>query len=67
MHPDRGRCEGVGGWEEECAPILTIFIGSFGWASDDIVPPVRSDLVSLEIKEERLRVGEVEGREGTGG
>lgn len=41
VHPDRGRREGVVGWEQEGTPVLTIFIRSFGWASEDVVPSGR--------------------------
>ena len=38
VHPDcRGR-EGVVGWEEESAPVLTIVVGGFGRAREDVVP-----------------------------
>ena len=32
MHADGGRGEGVGGWEEECAPILAVVVGRVGGA-----------------------------------
>lgn len=57
MHPDCRRCEGVGGWEKESTPVLAIFIGSFGWAGDDVVPPVRKVVISLCCEEACLRVG----------
>lgn len=38
MHPDGGRGEGVVRREEESTPVLPIFIGSFGWAGDNVVP-----------------------------
>lgn len=38
MHADRGRSKGVGGWEEERAPVLTIRIGGIWGARKDVVP-----------------------------
>jgi hypothetical protein len=41
MHANRRRGERVGGWEEECTPVLPVFVGSFGWSGDDVVPSKR--------------------------
>lgn len=49
MHSDRGGCEGVGGWEHESTPILAIFIGSVGWAGDDVVPPARNIMIRIRF------------------
>lgn len=38
MHPDRGRSEGVVGWEEERAPVLAVLVGGRGRAGEDVVP-----------------------------
>ena len=57
MHPDGRRCEGVGGWEKESAPVLAIFIRSFGRPGNDIVPPMRKVMISLYCEEACLRIG----------
>lgn len=38
VHADRWRGEGVVRREHQCAPVLTIFVGSFGWAGEDVMP-----------------------------
>lgn len=38
MHTDRWRGEGVVRGEYQCPPVLTIFIGGFRWAGEDVVP-----------------------------
>ena len=38
MHADGGRGEGVGGREEERAPVLAVVVGSVGGAGQDVVP-----------------------------
>jgi hypothetical protein len=47
MHPNRRRRERVGGWEYESTPVLPVFVGSFGWAGEDVVPSTRRALISL--------------------
>lgn len=38
VHADRWRSEGVVRGEHQRAPVLTIFVGGFGWAGEDVVP-----------------------------
>lgn len=38
MHADRGWSKGVGGWEEEGAPVLAVHVGSVWGAGKDVVP-----------------------------
>lgn len=38
MHTDRGRGEGVVGWEDERAPVLTAVVGSVLGSCDDVMP-----------------------------
>ena len=38
MHTDAGRGEGVGGGEEEGAPVLTGMVGGVRRAGEDVVP-----------------------------
>lgn len=38
MHADCGRREGVGGWEEEDAPVLAAGVGGAWGACEDVVP-----------------------------
>ena len=38
MHTDRGWSKGVGGREEERAPVLTVHVGGVGGAGEDVVP-----------------------------
>lgn len=67
MHPDCGWCEGVGGWKQESTPVLAIFIGSFRWACNDVVPPGRRVMISLCCEEAYLRIeGQVEKEKGKG-
>lgn len=38
MHTDGGWSEGIVGWEEKGAPVLSAFVGGFRRASEDVVP-----------------------------
>ena len=38
MHADGRRGEGVGGREEECAPVLAVVVGGVGGPGQDVVP-----------------------------
>lgn len=38
VHADRWRGKGVVRGEHQCAPVLTILVGGFGWAGEDVVP-----------------------------
>lgn len=38
MHADRGGSKGVVGWEEECAPVLAVYVGGVWGAREDVVP-----------------------------
>jgi hypothetical protein len=40
VHPDCGGCEGVVGWEDQGAPVLSIVIGCVWGAGEDVVPSV---------------------------
>lgn len=38
VHADGGGREGIGGREDESAPILAVMVGRVGGASEDVVP-----------------------------
>lgn len=38
VHADRRRGKGVVGGKHQRAPVLTIFVGGFGGAGEDVVP-----------------------------
>ena len=38
MHADGGWSKGIGGWEEEGAPVLAIHVRSVWWTGEDVVP-----------------------------
>lgn len=44
MHADCGWCEGVGGREDEGAPVLAVVVGGVRWTGEDVVPSVQQRL-----------------------
>lgn len=38
MHTDRRWSKGIGGWEEEGAPVLAVHVGSIWGTGKDVVP-----------------------------
>ena len=38
MHADRGWSKGIGGWEEERAPVLAVHVRCAWGAGKDVVP-----------------------------
>ena len=38
MHADRGWSEGIGGWEEQGAPVLTIYVRGVWGTRENVMP-----------------------------